>query len=191
MSPTFLIVDNFYNNAEEVRKYALSLPFEKKGNYPGARTKGLSEPYFSNMRSYFEELLSKKINYWPNDDNNTSFQYTTKDSSSWVHHDLTRWAAVLYMTPDAPVDSGTAIYRHKESGISLWNPQDPKTEFNDRREITTDLSKWEQIISVGNIFNRLIVYRGEYYHKSILSGFGEDQFNGRLFQTFFFDTTGL
>ena len=188
MLPTLLVTDNFYNNAEEVRKYALSLPFEKKGNYPGARTKGLQEPDFTKMKEYFENLLSRKIFYWPNDNNNTSFQYTTKDSWSWVHHDETTWAAVLYLTPNAPADSGTAIYRHKESGISLFSHDDPKTEFNLDHTITTDLSKWEQIMSVGNVFNRLVMYRGNYYHKSMIAGFGDDQFNGRLFQTFFFDT---
>ena len=187
MSPTLLVTDNFYNNAEQVRNYALTLPFQTKGNYPGARTEGLSEPDFSKMKGYFEEILSKKINYWPKE-YNTSFQYTTKESKSWVHHDLTRWAAVLYLTPNAPPEAGTAIYRHKESGISLFNPNDPKTDFNHDAAVTTDLSKWEQIVSVGNVFNRLVMYRGEYYHKSMLAGFGDNQFNGRLFQTFFFDT---
>jgi hypothetical protein len=187
MSPTFLVMDNFYVNPDEVRKYALSLPFEKKGNYPGARTKVHSESDSLRMKGYFEELISRKINYWPTDENNTSFQYTTKDSMSWVHHDLTSWAAVLYLKPDAPLESGTAIYRHKESGISMWDPKDPLTDFNHDRSITTDLSKWEQVMSVGNVFNRLVMYRGEYYHRSIMAGFGDDQFNGRLFQTFFFD----
>ena len=34
-----IICDNFYNNPEEVRNFALQQNFEVKGNYPGNRTK--------------------------------------------------------------------------------------------------------------------------------------------------------
>ena len=39
----------------------------------------------------------------------------------------------------------------------------------------------------GNIFNRLVLYEGTYYHRSKVPGFGTDKYSGRLFQTFFFD----
>ncbi len=187
MTPTLLLVDDFYSNALGVREFALSLPFTVKGNYPGARTEILPEPHFSNTKALFEELLGKKITYWPTE-YNTSYQYTTKDSKSWIHHDPTNWAAVLYLTPDAPLESGTAIYRNKESRILRFDPQDPATEYNNKSDYTTDEDKWERVVTVSNIFNRLVMYRGEYYHRSMLAGFGDDQFNGRLFQTFFFDT---
>ena len=54
------------------------------------------------------------------------------------------------------------------------------------------LSGWPILIAtvafVGNIYNRLVVYRGNLYHRSVLPGFGTDKHTGRLFQTFFFDT---
>jgi hypothetical protein len=50
------------------------------------------------------------------------------------------------------------------------------------------MDKWEQVNFVGNIYNRLVVYRGSMYHRSVLPGFGTDKYTGRLFQTFFFDT---
>ena len=33
-----LIIDNFYNNVDDVREFALSQEFGVKGNYPGQRT---------------------------------------------------------------------------------------------------------------------------------------------------------
>ena len=42
----YLVIDNFYGNIDEVRKYALSLDYTVKGNYPGIRTEsatGLNE----------------------------------------------------------------------------------------------------------------------------------------------------
>jgi len=40
---------------------------------------------------------------------------------------------------------------------------------------------------VGNVFNRLIMYRADNYHVS-LDYFGKNMQDGRLFQVFFFNT---
>ena len=40
---------------------------------------------------------------------------------------------------------------------------------------------------VGNVYNRLVLYRGDMFHRS-LEYFGNDKNDGRLFQTFFFNT---
>jgi hypothetical protein len=50
-----------------------------------------------------------------------------------------------------------------------------------------DYTKWEMVDRVGNIFNRLIMYRADNYHVS-LDYFGKDINDGRLFQVFFFNT---
>jgi len=49
------------------------------------------------------------------------------------------------------------------------------------------MTKWEQTTFIGNKYNRLILYRGDFFHTS-LDYFGRDMYDGRLFQTFFFDT---
>lgn len=186
MTPTLIMFDNFYGNPTDVRNYALSLPFDVTGNYPGRRTKVMSEPHFSSAKTLFEDILQKKITWWP-EEYNTSFQYTTKDDKTWVHYDPTMWAAVLYLTPDAPLEAGTAIYRNKETKISMLDRNDPLTDYNNSADILSDMEKWESIVTISNVFNRLIMYRGEYYHRSMLPGFGDNQYNGRLFQTFFFN----
>lgn len=50
-----------------------------------------------------------------------------------------------------------------------------------------DLTKWELVDRIGNVFNRLVLYPGHYWHMS-LDYFGSDLNSGRLFQTFFFNT---
>lgn len=187
MTPTFMLFDNFYSNAMDVRNYALTLPFDVVGNYPGRRTRPVPEPFYSGSKAMFEDILKKKITWWP-DQYTTSFQYTTKDDKTWVHYDPTMWAAVIYLTPDAPLEAGTGIYRHKKTGIYMLDRNDPKTDLNSNPEALNDLTQWDELVRVSNVFNRLVMYRGEYYHRSILPGFGDDQYNGRLFQTFFFDT---
>jgi hypothetical protein len=50
-----------------------------------------------------------------------------------------------------------------------------------------DYTKWDMVDRVGNVFNRLILYRSENFHVS-LDYFGKDKEDGRLFQVFFFNT---
>ncbi len=50
-----------------------------------------------------------------------------------------------------------------------------------------NFSKWDMTAMVGNVYNRLVLYRGDLFHSS-LDYFGEGLEDGRLFQTFFFDT---
>jgi len=78
---------------------------------------------------------------------------------------------VLYLTPDAPVTSGTGLYRPKEGGL------------NDMY----DMTKWELVDRIGNVFNRMIIFNSQQYHIS-MDYFGTSKENGRLFQTFFFNT---
>ena len=177
------IIDNFYNNADAVRAYALSLDFSVSGNYPGMRTEALKGDDFTNAKAFMENAIGMPITYWP-DNYNTAFQYTTEDASTWIHHDGTQWAAVLYLTPDAPIESGTGIYKHRHTGI-YKHSEDAAIDFN---EYASDQDDWDMIAMSGNIYNRMVIYEGSYYHRSILPGFGKDKFDGRLFQTFFFNT---
>lgn len=180
------IVADFYSDPDTVRRNALLKEFNITGNYPGARTQ--PEPYQQSqyLKKFFENnIIHKPITYWP-EEYNTAFQYTTETNTTWVHHDDTEYAGVLYLTPNAPVESGTGIYKHKQSGI--YRHEEGAFDYNDSSEDAENLDRWEQIAFVGNIYNRLVVYRGDLYHRSVLPGFGTNKHNGRLFQTFFFST---
>jgi len=181
----FTIVDNFYQDPDSVRNYALSQTFHVSGNYPGMRTDVCSNEggYIDNIKLSLEKIIGKSIRYFPLDKYNTSFQYTTEDSKTWIHHDEMSFAAVVYLTPDAPLDSGTAIYRHKPTGIMKHSPEEI-IDFNNFEHMEED---WEIVAEAKNIYNRLVIYDSMYYHRSVVPGFGKDQFDGRLFQVFFFD----
>jgi hypothetical protein len=70
--------------------------------------------------------------------------------------------------------------RSQEDTIELQN-QDQIDRF------TQDLTKWELVDRVGNVFNRLILFDAHNYHMS-QDYFGDSKENGRLFQVFFFST---
>jgi len=49
------------------------------------------------------------------------------------------------------------------------------------------MTNWELLERFATVYNRLIIYRGDKFHMS-LDYFGQDKYDGRLFQTFFFNT---
>ena len=186
-----LTIDDFYADPMQVREFALKQEFKVRGNYPGQRTVSfLNDPIKKKLRDILYPFAGE-ITDWGGEYTG-SFQYTTSTDRSWIHSDSTTdWAAVCYLTPNAPVSAGTGIFRHKETG---WMNFDYKRQ-NDPEYMKQappgdecqDYTKWEMVDRVGNIFNRLIMYRADNYHVS-LDYFGKDINDGRLFQVFFFNT---
>jgi hypothetical protein len=191
-----IIVDNFYINAMNTRKYILTQDFSVKGNFPGKRTISYANSELQEIIQKYIEPFGGKITNFPcpkSDNSNASeiyngaFQYTTSKDQSWIHTDkYNNWAGVLFLTPNAPLSSGTAFYRFEdgamcqEDGDFLQN-QDEVDKYN------IDLTKWELVDTVGNVFNRLVLFNAHRYHMS-MDYFGDTKENGRLFQVFFFST---
>ena len=186
-----LTIDDFYADPMLVREFALKQEFKVRGNYPGQRTESfLTDSIKQKLRDILYPFAGEITNW--GGEYTGSFQYTTAADRSWIHADSTTdWAAVCYLTPDAPVTAGTGIFRHKETG---WMNFDYKRQ-NDPEYMKQappgdecqDYTKWEMVDRVGNVFNRLIMYRADNYHVS-LDYFGKDLNDGRLFQVFFFNT---
>lgn len=175
-----IVIDGFYPRPDEIRSKALSMDFNVTGTYPGKRT----VPYrLPGTKEAFEAILNTKITYWP-DGYNGSFQIVTEENKSWIHRDKTDWSVVVFLTPDAPHMGGTKLYRHKMTGLrSASTPELEKILSND----SNDEAAWDLIDRIGNIYNRAILFRGRMSHMSDLY-FGKGLEDGRLFQTFFFDT---
>ena len=192
METQLLITDQFYNDVDAVREFALQQDFSVKGNYPGNRTISfLNESVKETIESIIEPHAGKVI-YWSEDQYTGAFQYTTSRERSWIHADqTTEWAGVCYLTPNAPHTAGTGIFRHKETGL-IRAPKNEDGSLN--RELmdyigkdSQDMTKWDLVDVVGNVYNRLVLYRGNLFHMS-LDYFGTDLYDSRLFQTFFFTT---
>jgi len=176
------IIDDFYANPDNVRNFALAQPFDQKGNYPGLRTKSFLWEDVKDIIQKTIEPLSGKVTDWLDRDGLTgSFQITTASDRTWIHSDqYNTWAGVCYLTPNAPISSGTALYKHKHTGHHYEINQSYPYEGY-------DYTKWEKDVVIGNKYNRLILYRGSLFHAS-QDYFGSSLENGRLFQVFFFNT---
>lgn len=180
---TTLIIDDFYSNPDAVRHTALTADYPVKGNYPGNRTKSYLVP---GIKERLETIVGRKITYWPTSDTsyNGAFQRVmAKEGWSSIHRDKTDYSVVIFLTPGAPIDSGTNIYQH-ETGISKSNG-DQTIENRLNQDYQNDAA-WDITVSCGNLYNRAIFFDGRLSHRAG-AYFGDCMENCRLFQTFFFD----
>jgi hypothetical protein len=179
MNLEMMVIDNFYSNPDAVRNYALEQEFLVKGNYPGVRTTPYLPDDVKDCISYWMGFAGPVTSWFENTGYTGAFQLTTAQDRTWIHADHhNMWAGVCYLTPDAPHTGGTGLYRHKPSGEFKRTNSDHEGY---------DYTKWDLFDKVGNKYNRLIIYRGDLFHASI-DYFGDNLHNGRLFQTFFFNT---
>ena len=167
MDRNLIVLDNFLDDPDRLRHHALSLDFDRlQPSVPGVRTHRLAGRFVNETESKLKEALGCKEIIWDMSQDTFCFQSCREGTETWIHVDSQgenqgEWAAVLYLTPNAIVDSGTGIY------------ESPNHDMN---------------IAVGNIYNRLVAYRGKVmYHRSIIPGFGDTLETSRLTQTFFFD----
>ncbi|MCV6590313.1 MAG: hypothetical protein OIF57_15010 [Marinobacterium sp.] len=94
------------------------------------------------------------------------------------------WSGLVYLSPDAPAEHGTTIWRHRESQRCVA----PMGNLYEQ-----DRNQFELMLAVENRFNRLVLFRENVLHRAG-HGFGSRAEDARLMQTFFFQTvpqTGL
>ena len=184
------VVDNFLENPDKIRNLALDMEyFHNDGRYPGKRTKGLHlinkelHDYFCNkFFSVFYDFLH------PVDWNiEITFQLIESfdDSKSsafnkgWIHLDNDRIiGGVLYLTPNADLESGTSIYSpksnfsKKEWNIVATDRQEKKYElYRDgirseeyEQHINDFNNNFIETINVKNVYNRLIAFDANSWH---------------------------
>ena len=181
MRTNILVTDDFYSNPDSVREFALAQDFGVRGNFPGLRTKSfLNQDVMDCVQSILWNVAGQITNWHREDGLTGSFELATAANRSWIHTDHhNTWAGVCYLTPNAPYTGGTGLFRHKETGATI------------SRELevyeSQDMTKWDQIDTIGNRYNRLAMYRSDLFHTS-LDYFGKDLHDGRLFQLFFLTT---
>lgn len=185
-----IVIDNFYENPVDVRNYALTQNYTTHHYHPGTRTNNLimQKELYDNLNELF---LSYNLNIVSIDH---YFQSNTADNFSWVHHDKQyfkpghySYAGIIYLTPNAPINSGTCLYKHRNGFL---NGDDAKrmnmTISNDQDG--TNMNKWTIVNNTGNIFNRLYLYNSSNYHTAV-EYFGNNFQDCRLMQLLFICVT--
>lgn len=150
------------------------------------------------QRLKFERILRCKIekSTWDSSpDTHGCFQYCIPGDKLVYHCDLQTYAGIIFLTPDAPPECGTSLFRSKKNKV--MRPDDPfaiKRTGKSEIELATEIfengfyddTQFELVDKVGNLYNRLVLFSGKNIHAA--SGyFGDTKENSRLFQLFFFD----
>ena len=176
------IIDNFYNDPDEVRNFALN-QIEYKNDirwYKGMRS---TECYRTNeMRQTFENIIGENITNWEQGFNGC-FQITTAEDPQVYHYDQQKWAAMIYLTPNAPLKSGTRTHVSKLTGLRHSEQHDIDSSFVFG---FYDSTKFDIADSAANIYNRLVIMNAKMIH-SAGAYFGNSKETGRLTHLFFFD----
>ena len=115
-----IVVDDFLENPDGVRSYAMEQQFERLGgkNWPGrdsSKSHGEKE-----MTQACSEVVGEQLVI--SDQNKCSYFRITKEGqygSQHIHFDPNPglvWAGVLYLTPTFHPTAGTKFWKHKETG---------------------------------------------------------------------------
>lgn len=187
--PEIIVCDDFYEDPDYVRDFALKQKFEFHPElHKGSRTE---DSFIApGTKERFEELLGRKIVDLKGGTGYVCgvFQYCIAEDKLVIHTDTlgpNQFAAIIYLTPNAPPETGTSFYQSKKHKIYH---QDQINSKNDPfKNNFYDFTPFELVDTVGNRYNRLIIFNGGLVHSSA-GYFGASKEDSRLFHIFFFDT---
>ena len=212
---SFLIINDFFENPDEIRHNALLLPKNYNNHHPGYRTSTIIEEQSIITKKKLEYVMGTTI--YPSGDC-FHFQQNVSTDVSWIHTDtgfrdlnvfnklgIKSWAAVIYLTPDASIEAGTILYSYKDDGNSHVNLTDVIKSAEIKRyhnvsnysinknhliqaNKTSDKTAWDKHTILGNVYNRCVIYSAEYFHESA-KYFGSNPNDCRLIQVCFFETS--
>jgi tetratricopeptide (TPR) repeat protein len=177
------VVDDFYSDPYSVRDLALKEEFNADLNwYKGKRTN--NQIIFPGTKEAFEKIIGQPIKNWSETHGMCGrFQSCTSQDPLVYHWDGQQWAGMVYLTPDAPYVGGTSLFAHKETKVRHEDDEGSEVAFNGG---FYDRSKFELVDTVGNVFNRLVIFDARSIHGAN-EYFGNSLETSRLFHMFFFD----
>ena len=194
------IVDDFYENPELVRDFALSQKFYPSiGSYPGQRTKQISDlnknffdNFCSKIVSLFYDLNTARVEW----NVETTFQKIgrlsknkeSKFNEGWIHYDPHVISGIIYLSNESvgtniyyPIDPENAEHPQHERDIFYSGEDISEEEYS--KSITENNSKFEESIRISGKFNRLVLFEGGVWHGVPSFYCGKEE---RLTQVFFF-----
>lgn len=184
MSPSFIVVDNFLPDPLNVRARALAATFEqRRQDYKGwrsvERNLDLVDP------AVLGKLLGVTVSDWETEPMNTKFQVCTADDAIVYHSDTQRWAGVIYLNLEAPIEAGTSFWRSRATQLRRCPEEyEVRCEMYDNKLL--DPTAWDLVDRVGNVFNRLVLWDSQLVH-SASCYFGHNTESGRLTLNMFFN----
>lgn len=186
-----IVVDDFYSDPYLVREYGIKyVECVQSGYHKGKRA---TERFIlDGTKEAFEKIIGREITNWGDDKYpNGTFQYCTSQDPIVYHVDLQSYAAMVYLTPNAPHESGTSFYKSKKTNLRILDNVSEETYHTTFKGISDEMNfydstQFELIDTIGNVFNRLVLFNSKMIH-SATKYFGDTKENSRFFHIFFFD----
>jgi tetratricopeptide (TPR) repeat protein len=182
MNKRLWVVDDFYVEPDKVREFALGVEYDDDLQwYKGSRSK--EQFNFPGIKEAFEKVMGIKLKPFESHAMCGRFQLLTAKDNLVYHVDSQKWAAMIYLTPHAPTQTGTVLLKSLITGAR--HSDDPSFE-NTFQGGFYDKTKFEIVDQVGNVYNRLIIMDARCIHAAA-QYFGQSKDDCRLTHLFFFD----
>jgi uncharacterized protein DUF6445 len=202
-----IVLDDFYEEPDEVRQLALSLTYRKKcgATYPGLEAIAPDRDWGSiraRLRSYIDDSCDAqcpKTPPFPQGKFRLALEADEETRIDLVHVDTQKWSGVIYLSKPADCREGIALYRHRATA-SVFMPMEwlkhhyPQWWQMPREQAQREWLKYfknpenfEQIGLIPMAYNRAIILMAKVLHGTG-AVFGTDKDSGRLSQHFEFYT---
>lgn len=170
-----IIVDNFLKDPYEYRNFALKnkdkFITQVNGDWPGYRYE---------VTDIFPQEDIKRLIPEPVTLSLSAFYWIGKEWQSGVcHFDRTKYTSILYLSPDAPENSGTEIYDYNRIPLDEYYQGQERSRFYlsdknyfDKIRFNKWSKKWNKKFGQGqptiisNKFNRLMIYDSKRIHRA-------------------------
>lgn len=171
------IVDNFFENPHEIRKFALAQEYfpHPNGVWPGGRTKYLHELCPDLFNGFVKQVLRT---FYPKEGANCfcslMFQKIPKNlGHGWIHADTSTLTAMVYLNEKENLGAGTSIYRpkknilfptliHTERKKSLYQGKESLESVAPYEKMNND--QFEETVKISAVFNRMVAFDSMMWH---------------------------
>jgi len=194
------IVDDFYENFDDVKNYVLNLKYKDK-SFPSMA--GItSEPLAELNKSLYDKVIRKILVLHYGRISNLHYDCDSffdkiegygeeYDKKGWIHTDDDNMlTGLIYIQGN--YDEGTSFYKPKNLGLSDYSDLKYKHSLYSHQKIDPEIyneklqkhnSNFEEILKVNLVPNRLVLFDSSIYHGA--DGFGSKN-DPRIIQTVFF-----
>ena len=171
------ILDNFFENPDAVREFALAQQYfpSEDGRWPGLRT----APLHTINTKFFNHFCRRVLTLFYDEPNPAHHSYVcfqkvpTGSEKGWIHIDDNIITALVYLNLKSNYSSGTSIYKLKNH-VSYLDPDHNLVKIDyykgkcdakksaESRELNN--SNFDETIKVSNVYNRLLAFDSSMWH---------------------------
>lgn len=188
------VVDNFFENPDEVRSAALEDNDFAPAEHKGHRYQGVGPVSRSGFWERVEAAVRFPVLPASYDGNDATFfrlGLAGDESTTWIHPDTgmdASWAAICYLSEPPSPEYGTAFWHHPRLGGRL--PEEARGDarlLSELDRVGQDQRYWNPAGIVFQRYNRFVAYPSAKFHSRWPKyPVGNSEEDGRLIRVWFF-----